>query len=872
MLARTWSGPEATAIWVELVESRRRDIQDYQDPNQISGMAARVAAEQSISRAELARWDSSARAWLLCADEVEKVNLTQLRLITRDCGMHVSSVGSTYKSVVEVWKVAMKTVQDLISGMPQRISKGAVLVGLSAWHIYPDLNVVGPIAHVKFNDRIVAAGGVITIGLQSASLEEQKGVQWSLSLSHLRFYGDPVNLSATAGDASLRITMRELHYAALGSLFAAWTPYVTDNVSGCEFLLALRNAVGSPDDLDLPWLRLLWDASRCFLDLWDPLEKENACALIALGRRRGHTFFGWEKEFPIRLFGLINPIILDWFAWTPPLHVNTVFDYTMSCITFLREHALAYDLPATEYVIRYCAFYGCTTFQGRPSGDVKSYPRREWYHYTTARLLPVNSSKRDRYGNHREELLHCHWLSSTCPWSPMSDKLYQIDEQTVEFDASKDIWFPHRGYNGKWFEWFRLPSWLGAHRRTHAMYDYVAGNPEEVALFRIRDHKPAQEFFLQDTKVTSFLYSGATKPERLADYLKSYDVAELSPGTYQALAEQAGLRYGLTDSLVILAEATRLYDELPGATVSISVLGTPLHKAKWYHCRSQRWWQRLGVLSRSAKFACIAMFESGNLNLDPDSIQSVMAMSSGNSIFTLTALLQDPSKRQSPHGEVTRILGNLNRPGIVVLVPPQAPLIRKSDPAAWRIVNHAPFDGKSNDHFAHTSLHLSFTQYEMPLIVRTGTVDAEVTVLESLVSVYDRQRWTADIDIVDNFADYTQEWEHQRHYLANGRRFPCTHTPGPTSSPAEEFVKQVAELYDRQLISIDSWEELLDPPERLGTHNIGVFRAAGNWQAKLAAFSVCRQLGYRTYFRAMIQCDECFLKRWSLGLMQIFIL
>lgn len=45
MLARTWSGPEATAIWVELVETRKNDIKQNQDPNQISGMAARVAAE-----------------------------------------------------------------------------------------------------------------------------------------------------------------------------------------------------------------------------------------------------------------------------------------------------------------------------------------------------------------------------------------------------------------------------------------------------------------------------------------------------------------------------------------------------------------------------------------------------------------------------------------------------------------------------------------------------------------------------------------------------------------------------------------------------------------------------------------------------------
>lgn len=341
--------------------------------------------------------------------------MTQLRLTTRDCGMHVSSLGSTYKSVVEVWTVAMKTAQDLISGMRQRISKGAVLVGLSAWHIYPDLNVVGPLAHVRFDDKLVAAGGVIIIGLQSASVEEHKGVQWSLSLSHLRYYGNPVNLSVTAGEASQRITMRELHYTALGSLFAAWAPYVNDNTSGCKFLVALRDIIIGSMRSDLTWLRLLWDASQDFLTISDPLERDNASSLMALGRRKGQTFFGWKEEVPIPFFGLNNPIILAWFAWTVPPHVKTVFEYTRNCVTFLRHLAAENDLSADQYLIRYCAYYGRPTFNGRPCGDTKTYPRREWYCYTTARPLLAGGLKRDYHGNHRREYSHYYWLPDSYP-------------------------------------------------------------------------------------------------------------------------------------------------------------------------------------------------------------------------------------------------------------------------------------------------------------------------------------------------------------------------------------------------------------------------------------------------------------------------
>ncbi|KAL8825490.1 MAG: hypothetical protein Q9191_004388 [Dirinaria sp. TL-2023a] len=356
MLARTWSGSEATAIWAELVSSRKKDIEKNQDVSQIQGLAAKVAAEQEISRDELARWDSSARAWLLCADEVQKVKLTQLRLTTRDCGLHVSSIGNTYDSVVEVWTAAMRTIQDLIVGMPHRISKGAVLVGISAWHIYPDLNVVGPLAHVHFDDDLVEDGGIITIGLQSAYPDEHNGVQWSLSLSHLRYYGNPVKLSTTAGDASLRVTMRELHWAALGSLFAKWDPCVTNNTIACEFLLALRDIVHGSKVSSFGWLQLIWDASQHFLDLPSSLETENASSLMAAGRRKGQNFLGEYSGIPF--FGLADPMLVDWLCWNPPAHKFTVFEYTLRCVDYLRDLVSRKGASTHCYVIRYCGYYG----------------------------------------------------------------------------------------------------------------------------------------------------------------------------------------------------------------------------------------------------------------------------------------------------------------------------------------------------------------------------------------------------------------------------------------------------------------------------------------------------------------------------------
>ncbi|KAL8979164.1 MAG: hypothetical protein Q9205_005436 [Flavoplaca limonia] len=227
LLARTWSGPEAIAIWVELVAERKKDINENTDASQIQGLAARVAAQQEISRADLASWDASARAWLLSADETQKFRLTQLRLIIKDSGLLVSSFGNTHDSVIDVWTTAMKTLQDLVLGRPQRISKGALLIGLSCWHIFPDLNVVDPLTHVKFNDELIAKGGVVTLGLQSASPDNDPGVQWSLSLSHLRYYGNPVIVTSHTSALGSRISMENLHMVVLGAVFVhfdrAWT-------------------------------------------------------------------------------------------------------------------------------------------------------------------------------------------------------------------------------------------------------------------------------------------------------------------------------------------------------------------------------------------------------------------------------------------------------------------------------------------------------------------------------------------------------------------------------------------------------------------------------------------------------------------------
>ncbi len=142
MLARSFSDPEAVAIWVELVSERKRELEDTSYDSQFQSLIARSVAKQEIGRSQLAAWDSSARAWLRTADEVKKFQQTQLELIVKNSGLSLSTSANTYKAVIDVWLVAMNSLQKLVVGMPHNISKASVLLGLLSWHIYPDLIVV----------------------------------------------------------------------------------------------------------------------------------------------------------------------------------------------------------------------------------------------------------------------------------------------------------------------------------------------------------------------------------------------------------------------------------------------------------------------------------------------------------------------------------------------------------------------------------------------------------------------------------------------------------------------------------------------------------------------------------------------------------
>jgi hypothetical protein len=84
-------------------------------------------------------------------------------------------------------------------------------------------------------------------------------------------------------------------------------------------------------------------------------------------------------------------------------------------------------------------------------------------------------------------------------------------------------------------------------------------------------------------------------------------------------------------------------------------------------------------------------------------------------------------------------------------VPPPNPKISDKALLHWKEVNHFPFDGNLEDCFQHTSIHLSFTKYEMPLDTNETNrhmIDRPINRIESLISVHHQGKWVADLDIL----------------------------------------------------------------------------------------------------------------------------
>lgn len=226
-------------------------------------------------------------------------------LILRNLGLSISPDTSVYQSVMNAWRASLTFMENLISGMPQAVESPAVLLAMSAWHLYPDMAVLqGRTRNIKQNDPLITPGGIVTIGLQNANLGTDFDISWSLPLSHLRYYGKPVDSTGSIGTRSSRISMEKLLLVCFGSVTTGWVRQTEDNSLCARYFILLRKAVEKGNKIP-EWLDLLSDTASGYLSYTREARAE-ADVLIGFGRRRCQSFLSSQKSLPTA-FNIVRP-------------------------------------------------------------------------------------------------------------------------------------------------------------------------------------------------------------------------------------------------------------------------------------------------------------------------------------------------------------------------------------------------------------------------------------------------------------------------------------------------------------------------------------------------------------------------------------
>ncbi|RYN89798.1 hypothetical protein AA0120_g6212 [Alternaria tenuissima] len=873
MLAKIWDPDEATAIWVHLVKSHRKEIELNCDGSEPSHIAPLAAAAEDISLKELQEWDASARAWLDIARSAKTKQYKQLEIIYQNVPVPVDGDPRAYSSVMRAWRTAVTTTENLLKGMPQKVQSGAILLALLSWNIYPDMDVfvtTGPKSIVQ-KDELVPQGGRLTVGLEKGNEDMPDGVHWSLYLEDLRYYGDPVLRQRSAGSDTARVTFDEFAVAALGSFFSGW-PIVRSELDVATTLTVSiwDNLAQSCQAADLKtedmykitqfvtrkpnWLHSLATIATNVLEERGRGDT-NTLKLLETGFRKGGSFLGKKEHRLAPAFGLLDPG-----------KTLAILKSNAEKIRLLRRVAKDRGINAPKAVIRYL---------NPESGN---------FEYTTVfprfrKPLEVASDTRDRLPLHalwipqQEEAddksrlgcrcnqgcsrrcsckkrgsnctSRCH-AASSLPCNNISDlvkeptmPLFSANEDEVTlFYTPEDIFSDQKtGHEGEGFSWFNAPTRLESSSNTDDMETiFLPGRirfPQNDLTPKVEPVTPVQEtideedgleeifdldkalsdfdkakssrtirfnFAFGDADSCAVFLSSQQDEDAMDTNQLSYDLSihelmeVLASGDVHGLKLLDHLQYrwtmdlpGITDrsrlkteteytevdkqmpgtyicSLKALGSVVEIYKLLTGTSVALRVIGRTLGTSNWVNkaaekdMRTPRSHQdcfQAFEPDRPSTFSCIAMFDTGNLDLDPSLLAQVMALASRNAIYTSSSLLCDPSDDIRGY-EIKCLVGNVGRAGIALMIPPTEPRILKDDIGHYKVINHQPYDGQNRNSLGGSSLHLSFTGYEQTVVEALshhGAQMSEVFFLESLISAYDRTKWIADLDVLASFDD-----------------------------------------------------------------------------------------------------------------------
>lgn len=617
MLARMWPAAEATSIWEEMIIRRKQEMRQAAGSNPHPDEYHRyVAVRSEITRSQLAEWDASARAWLRAADGLDRKQgnkQKKLHLIIDNVRVPVNAKSKTYESVVHAWTTAMRTIDRLISGVPQSITDGAALLGLSSWHLYPDMVVLGATAtEIKSGDPLFKHTGMLTLGLSyvgrkqegEAPPAEEEGIYWSLPLAHLRYYGQPVVSKSALNVNHSHLTLSELTMIALGSMFRSWGAMTSDYEGAMQCLVPYRNFLEEEkvhrhkETHDAffvtvskqSWLTILADASQYFLTSTGQ-EKQEAFKLFNLGRRKPLKFLAAGGLRPPALFGLCKPSEL--------LALLREDDR----IAVLRSVAHKLGISVKALVIRYRR----TDQHGKPE---------KGFHYASVDPIPLHRGKADVAYQDKTEIpdtVQHHdpmFVVPDADGEPRSHHRWLTDQQNSSYSVQSNIEVnrvigatriigPIKG--GSRFFWSDAPCLFNKAKYDTIGVDDYFGQFAELALFRSRGdpRKPKQlkgipfEFLFGDPE-TAAIYTTVdmpTKQKHCQCLIDNFPVEEVHWALRNDRISQSSLleqamncltrfpNYVL--SLKAFATVHVIYSGMEGATFPMAVTQCELYPARW---------------------------------------------------------------------------------------------------------------------------------------------------------------------------------------------------------------------------------------------------------------------------------------------------
>ncbi|KAI0154604.1 hypothetical protein GGR57DRAFT_491995 [Xylariaceae sp. FL1272] len=766
LLARAFDAKTATSIWVEIVKGRQQQIEQLLTDNKMVHPNTYAASRQAIGRSDLASWDASARAWLRRADESKAWERHQLALIADNLNLPFTSMGTTYNKVIASWMKSMKVIDDLLRNLPQQANDRAVLLALSSWHLYPNLLVFQNTAtKVDLKDPLFSSSSILSLGLEYNSHKSVANTQWSLALSHLRYYGDPVMVKSNVDVA--RVTMSQFWYVAVGILLRTWEIRMSETSEAIEWLAALGKLLSSFSSRNAPelsWVLSFSTAAKRLLDS-DENDLSMGMQLVKFGSRRGSRLFADNPGDHLPYLGLRDPDVLE------SLQVKDVIS---KGFRYLRGIVTKHEADARKVLLSFKrkigqeTFFEWATVQPPPvhrlGQDAKTSRQCRWIYFNTLRELTRDD--REKLAARRQSILalgeDCEiiWDISDAPqfagranymfWQPVPVGMIPSEEVRHKiryYQFAADIKYDHAHEYGIWQREGQAGNWRFTPTNTTSL--------KESRAFLEREE-------LQDT---------------------IFEYRTLLIHKHQPSATWIS-------SVMILQIATLIYDQLPGATIPLRLVELQLSRSRWLpkglsmfldtegheHDDALSW---LLQMTRAQAFGCIAMFESGRFNIATEHLTDVVALCTEDSIFVSEIMLQDPSNSSEQSPRIRHMVGSIGQPGLVLLVSPLNPRM----PLDWE---------------------------------NTGEIDQEVFLLESVVSVMHNGQWVGDIDVLGLEKAGLDIFETD-----------CT---GDCRKKHEEPTPE--------LISIDNWEELLDPPP-----TVGVFRANSNWVARLAVASILIRQG-----------------------------